>query len=68
MGEIRPTFSIDAKPRYLRGPERIPAQAQIATPAADVPVTPPTVTPPQPLVQLRRNTAPRLRGTGAVTS
>jgi len=25
MGEIRPTFSADAKPRYLRGLERIPA-------------------------------------------
>lgn len=46
MGEIRPTFSIDAKPRYLRGLERIAAQAQIATPAAELPVTPPAVTPP----------------------
>ena len=27
MGEIRPTFSIYAKPRYLRGLERIAAQA-----------------------------------------
>jgi hypothetical protein len=32
MGEVRPTFSIDAKPRYLRGLERISAQAQIAPP------------------------------------
>ena len=44
MGEIRPTFSIDAKPRYLRGLERIPAQAPIATTAAALPVTPPAVT------------------------
>ena len=35
MGEIRPTFSIDAKPRYLRGLERLPTQEGIATPAAD---------------------------------
>ena len=53
MGEIRPTFSIDAKPRYLRGLERIAAEAQIATPAAELPVTPPAVTPPQPAVQLQ---------------
>ena len=44
MGEIRPTFSIEAKPRYLRGLERIPAQARIATPAAALPATPPAVT------------------------
>ena len=46
MGEIRPTFSADAKPRYLRGLERIPAPERIATAAAALPV-PPNVTAPQ---------------------
>ena len=33
-GEIRPTFSIEAKPRYLRGLERISAQAPVSRPTA----------------------------------
>ncbi|MBN9460869.1 MAG: hypothetical protein J0H00_06535 [Burkholderiales bacterium] len=46
MGEIRPTFSIDAKPRYLRGLERIPEQARIVIPAtASPPAALSTVTP-----------------------
>jgi hypothetical protein len=45
MGEIRPTFSADAKPRYLRGLERTPAPERIAT--AALPVPPPNVTAPQ---------------------
>ena len=45
MGEIRPTFSADAKPRYLRGLERIPAPERIATAAPSVP--PPNVAAPQ---------------------
>ena len=48
MGEIRPTFSIEAKPRYLRGLERIPAQDRIATPVGALPATPSAVTAPQP--------------------
>jgi hypothetical protein len=44
MGEIRPTFSADAKPRYLRALERLPAQERIATANAALPVSPPTVT------------------------
>jgi len=45
MGEIRPTFSADAKPRYLRGLERIPTPERIAT--AALPVPPPNVTEPK---------------------
>ncbi len=33
-GEIRPTFSIEAKPRYLRGLQRVSAQAAAASPSA----------------------------------
>ena len=45
-GEIRPTFSIEAKPRYLRSLECVVAQAPIATPAsATVAANPPTATP-----------------------
>jgi hypothetical protein len=45
VGEIRPTFSIEAKPRYLRGLERVSAQAPILNPTA-VPqlATPPVST------------------------
>ena len=32
QGEIRPTFSIEAKPRYLRGLQRVSEQARITTP------------------------------------
>ena len=53
MGEVRPTFSIDAKPRYLRGLERIPAAAPIAATAAAPPVMQPDVTARQPVVQLQ---------------
>ena len=53
MGEIRPTFSTDAKPRYLRGLERICAQVQIATPAAELPVTLAAVTASQPPKKLQ---------------
>jgi hypothetical protein len=44
VGEIRPTFSIEAKPRYLRGLERVPAQAPIPNPT----VVPQLATPPIP--------------------
>lgn len=40
MGEIRPTFSIEAKPRYLRALETVRPQARIAAPA---PAATPTV-------------------------
>ncbi|HEY0939486.1 MAG TPA: transposase family protein [Steroidobacter sp.] len=41
-GEIRPTFSIDAKPRYLRSLQRISPQSPVAAlPAATTPPTPP---------------------------
>jgi len=53
MGEIRPTFSVDAKPRYLRGLERIPAQELLASPAAELPLPPPAVTAPQTLKKLQ---------------
>jgi hypothetical protein len=33
VGQIRPTFAIEAKPRYLRGLERISAQALVASPS-----------------------------------
>ena len=46
MGEIRPTFSIESKPRYLRGLERVSAQALDASPTAiPIPATPPVPTP-----------------------
>lgn len=46
VGEIRPTFSIEAKPRYLRGLERVSAQARTAIPIpAPQPATPSAVTP-----------------------
>jgi hypothetical protein len=53
MGEIRPTFSIDAKPRYLRGLERVPAQARIVAPSPAPSVTPPADTRPQTPKKLR---------------
>lgn len=53
MGEVRPTFSIDAKPKYLRGLENVPAPAPIAAMAAAPPETPPAATARQPVVQLR---------------
>jgi len=34
VGEIRPTFSIEAKPRYLRGLERVSAPALVPSPTA----------------------------------
>ena len=44
QGEIRPTFSIEAKPRYLRGLQRISEQARITTPvAATITATPTAV-------------------------
>ena len=46
VGEIRPTFSIEAKPRYLRGLERVSAQAPVPSPTAiRKPATPPVPTP-----------------------
>jgi hypothetical protein len=47
-GEIRPTFCIEAKPRYLRGLERISAQAPVSSstatsPPASAPVPAPTL-------------------------
>jgi len=53
MGEIRPTFSANAKPRYLRGLERIPAPERIATAAAALPVPGLNVTAPQPSKKLQ---------------
>jgi hypothetical protein len=44
-GEIRPTFSIEAKPRYLRSLQKISAQTLIASPTAALqPATPPAPT------------------------
>jgi len=54
MGEIRPTFSVDAKPKYLRGLERIPAPASIAAMATALSVTTlPAATAHQPVVKLK---------------
>ena len=54
-GEIRPTFSIEAKPRYLRGLQKVSAQAPIARPTAALelaippaPAAPPAKTPDKP--------------------
>jgi len=42
VGEIRPTFSIEAKSRYLRGLQRVSAQAAVSTHTAiPKPATPP---------------------------
>jgi hypothetical protein len=47
QGEIRPTFSIEATPRYLRGLQRISEQAPISTPvAATIAATPTAVSAP----------------------
>jgi hypothetical protein len=35
MGEVRPTFSIDAKPQYLRGLQRVPTRVGINVPAME---------------------------------
>jgi hypothetical protein len=43
-GEIRPTFSIEAKPRYLRGLQRVSAQPLVATPPAASRLAAPSVT------------------------
>jgi len=41
-GEIRPTFSIEAKPRYLRSLQKVSTQTSVATPTAVLkPATPP---------------------------
>jgi integrase-like protein len=46
-GEIRPTFCIEAKPRYLRGLQRVSAQAPAASPSAiPTSATPPAPSPP----------------------
>jgi len=39
-GEIRPTFSVEAKPRYLRSLQKVAAQ-ELPSPVAPQPVTPP---------------------------
>jgi hypothetical protein len=44
MGEMRPTFATAAKPRYLRGLERMPAPERINTATPAPPVPPPNVT------------------------
>lgn len=41
-GEIRPTFSIEAKPRYLRSLQKVAASPLIASPAVAPQRTPPT--------------------------
>ncbi|BAB52601.1 mll6279 [Mesorhizobium japonicum MAFF 303099] len=42
-GEIRPTFSIEAKPRYLRSLQKVSTQTLIASPSPTLkPVIPPT--------------------------
>jgi hypothetical protein len=51
-GEVRPTFSIEAKPRYLRGLQRVaaaPASDRPAVPdTASGPTSPPSVVPARP--------------------
>jgi integrase-like protein len=41
-GEVRPTFSIEAKPRYLRSLQKVAASTLIASPAVAPQRTPPT--------------------------
>ena len=45
VGEIRPTFSIEAKPRYLRGLEKISAQTLVSSTAISQAATAPVPTP-----------------------
>lgn len=47
MGEIRPTFSIDAEPKYLRGLEKVSVCAPITT-VPTPPVAPTAIAAPQP--------------------
>ncbi len=49
-GEIRPTFSIEAKPRYLRSLQKVPTQIIVATP----PSMPTRATPPTPVATLTK--------------
>lgn len=43
VGEIRPTFSVDAKPRYLRGLEKVSGQGSVARSSTAPEATTPTV-------------------------
>jgi hypothetical protein len=45
-GEIRPTFSVEAKPRYLRSPQRVSAEPSDVTPPAASRLTAPPATVP----------------------
>jgi hypothetical protein len=54
MGEVRPTFSASAKPRFLRGLERIPPKACAPTSVSALPPTPATVA----LPRLRERVTP----------
>jgi transposase InsO family protein len=56
-GEIRPTFSIEAKPRYLRGLERISAAAPVPSPTAIPQATTPSV--PTPVSATMRTEKPQ---------
>jgi transposase InsO family protein len=56
-GEIRPTFSIEAKPRYLRGLERISAAAPVPSPTAIPQATTPSV--PTPVSATTRTEKPQ---------
>jgi hypothetical protein len=53
MGEVRPTFSVDAKLRFLRGLERIPAQERLSTPVAALPASTTAVAVPPPPEKLK---------------
>lgn len=55
-GEIRPTFSIEAKPRYLRGLQKVSRQSTIAAPA--IAVNPTTQT--DPAISVKRQEKPQL--------
>jgi hypothetical protein len=45
-GEVRPTFSVEAKPRYLRSLEKISTSSPVASPAwTTMPTTSPITTP-----------------------
>ena len=56
-GEIRPTFSIEAKPRYLRGLERISTAAPVPSPTAIPQATTPSV--PTPVSATTRTEKPQ---------
>ncbi|MFK0278370.1 transposase family protein [Ensifer sp. NPDC090286] len=56
-GEIRPTFSVEAKPRYLRSLQKVSTQAPVASPTVSLELVKPSATAP---MELKRPETPNL--------